>query len=208
MIDTCKELPQAAPRSRLPPWLKRPIVSSQGTHEVERSISDGDLHTVCAEASCPNRGECFARGTATFLILGNICTRNCGFCGIAHGSPQILDKDEPRRVADAVLRMGITHAVITSVTRDDLSDGGASQFSEVIRRIHRGMPGVTVEVLVPDFAGNPAALDAVCAANPDVFNHNIETVPRLYPHVLAAGRLPPVAGNPCDGSAKRCTIEG
>jgi lipoic acid synthetase len=165
---------------RLPPWLKRPMVASGTASTVERSVNVGGLHTVCVEAKCPNRGECFARGTATFLILGNTCTRKCGFCGIRHGAPMPLDKDEPRRVVEAIGRMGIRHAVVTSVTRDDCADGGAGQFADVVRRIHGELPGVSVEVLVPDFAGNQGALETVLQTQPEVFNHNIETVPRLY----------------------------
>jgi lipoic acid synthetase len=178
MIDTRPCAPQ-----RLPSWLKRPVAPAGALPVLEESLSDADLHTVCAEAKCPNRGECFGRGTATFLILGKICSRVCGYCGITHGAPQPLDKDEPRRVAAAVARMGVMHAVITSVTRDDLPDGGAGQFAEVIHLLKQDLPGVTVEVLVPDFCGNSRSLATVLDAGPHVFNHNIETVCRLYPKV-------------------------
>lgn len=184
MIDARTGLPQTvAGRRRLPPWLKRPLVASGVAQQLEKSLLDIRLHTVCTEAKCPNRSECFGRGTATFLILGNTCTRSCAFCGIAHGSPRPLDKDEPRRVAEAVRRMGITHAVVTSVTRDDLADGGAHVFAEIVGLISRELPRVSVEVLVPDFGGNPEALNLVLGARPHVFNHNVETVPRLYPAV-------------------------
>jgi lipoic acid synthetase len=183
MIDPNVCAPRPAERRRLPPWLKRPLAASGTANRLSQRLSDSRLHTVCAEARCPNQSECFGRGTATFLILGDTCTRNCGFCGIGHGSPAPVDKDEPRRVVEAVARMGITHAVITSVTRDDLADGGAGQFAEVITRMRRELPNVSVEVLVPDFAGNNDALDGVLDARPDVFNHNVETVPRLYPSV-------------------------
>jgi lipoic acid synthetase len=182
MIDTRPCEPQAQ-NLRLPPWLKRPLAPAGALRELEASLIDAGLHTVCAEAKCPNRGECFGRGTATFLILGKICSRACGFCGITHGTPQPLDKDEPRRVAAAVAHMGVMHAVITSVTRDDLPDGGAGQFAAVIRLIKQDLPSVTVEVLVPDFCGNSESLYTVLNAGPHVFNHNIETVVRLYPVV-------------------------
>lgn len=182
MIDM-RTSPPPTVSHRLPPWLKRPLVASPVAQQLEKSLLDGRLHTVCAEAKCPNRSECFGRGTATFLILGNTCTRSCAFCGIAHGSPRPLDKDEPRRVAEAVRRMGITHAVVTSVTRDDLADGGAHVFAEIIGVIRQELPAVSVEVLVPDFGGNQEALDLVLGARPHVFNHNVETVPRLYPAV-------------------------
>jgi lipoyl synthase len=183
MIDMRDQHPRTTVRGRLPPWLKRPLVASAVAQRLEESFLDDGLHTVCAEAKCPNKGECFGRGTAAFLILGGTCTRSCGFCGIAHGSPQPVDKDEPRRVVDAIGRMGITHAVVTSVTRDDLADGGAGMFAEAIRLVRRELPGVSVEVLVPDFQGNHAALDLVLTARPHVFNHNVETVARLYPSV-------------------------
>lgn len=183
MIDTRNQQPQTTAHNRLPPWLKRPLVASAVARQLEHALIDGRLHTVCAEAKCPNRGECFGRGTAAFLILGDTCTRSCGFCGIAHGSPKPVDNNEPRRVIDAIGRMGITHAVVTSVTRDDIADGGAGLFAEVVRLVRRELPGVSVEVLVPDFKGNRAALEMVLAARPHVFNHNVETVARLYPAV-------------------------
>jgi lipoyl synthase len=173
----------AAAQRRLPSWLKRPVALAGTVRLLEQSLTDANLHTVCAEAKCPNRGECFGRGTATFLILGKICSRSCGFCGITHGAPQPLDKDEPRRVVEAVKRMGVVHAVVTSVTRDDLPDGGAGQFAAVIRLLKQELPAVTVEVLVPDFCGNERSFITVLDAGPHVFNHNIETVCRLYPVV-------------------------
>ncbi|HUI92908.1 MAG TPA: lipoyl synthase [Chitinivibrionales bacterium] len=175
--------PQSAAQRRLPSWLKRPLVPTATYRRLEQSLTDAHLNTVCSEAKCPNRAECFSRGTATFLILGSVCTRSCGFCGITHGAPQPVDKDEPRRVAEAVRRMAVSHAVITSVTRDDLPDGGACQFAAVIRLLKREMPAITIEVLVPDFHGNDASLCTVLDEGPHVFNHNIETVPRLYPMV-------------------------
>jgi lipoic acid synthetase len=138
------------------------------------------LHTVCEEARCPNLGECWGRGTATFMILGDTCTRSCGFCAVKTGRPLTLDREEPKRVALAIQRMELRHAVITSVNRDELEDGGASIFASTIRWTRRLSPGTTIEVLIPDFKGDAAALRAVCAARPEILNHNTETVPRLY----------------------------
>jgi lipoic acid synthetase len=138
------------------------------------------LHTVCQEANCPNRGECFNRGTATFLILGPVCTRNCGFCNVSPGRPAELNPREPELVAEAVLRMSLKHAVITSVTRDDLPDGGAAHFAATIRAVRNRNPQCTIEVLTPDFSGKRKHLETVLQASPNIFNHNVETVPRLY----------------------------
>ncbi len=141
------------------------------------------LHTVCESARCPNRADCFARGTATFMILGDICTRNCTFCAVRHGRPQPPDPEEPKHVAEAVRRLGLRYVVITSVTRDDLPDGGAGQFAQTIRIIRSHDPDILVEVLVPDFKGSLTALQMVLEAGLVVLNHNVETVPRLYPEV-------------------------
>jgi lipoic acid synthetase len=150
-----------------------------------------DLHTVCEEAHCPNLGECWGRGTATFMILGDVCTRACGFCAVRTGLPgQPPDPDEPRRVADAVARMGLRHAVITSVNRDDRPDGGASAFAATIREVRARVPGCAVEVLIPDFKGRAEALQVVVDARPDVLNHNVETVPRLYRRVRPGASFP------------------
>ena len=146
-------------------------------------LAEGDLHTVCEEARCPNLGECFCSGTATFLILGKICTRNCGFCAVEHGDPVPPDESEPERVAQAVKRMGLQYVVITSVTRDDLADGGASLFAKVIRSVRILGPEIKVEVLIPDFKGDQSSLKIVLNEYPDVLNHNIETISRLYPEV-------------------------
>jgi len=146
-------------------------------------MRDLELHTVCEEALCPNIGECWGAGTATFLILGDICTRRCGFCNVKTGRPRPLDPQEPERVARAVARMKLRHAVITSVNRDELPDGGARIFAQTIRHIRELVPGCTVEVLIPDFKGSPTALATVMAARPDILNHNVETVPRLYRRV-------------------------
>jgi len=168
---------------RRPEWLKVRAPGGDDYHQVKGLLRTLGLHTVCEEAHCPNIGECFAQGTATFLILGDVCTRGCRFCAVAKGQPLALDREEPERVARAVARLGLRHAVITSVTRDDLPDGGASIFAEVIRKIHAYLPGCSVEVLIPDFQGSLEALRLVLAAGPEVLNHNIETVPRLYAQV-------------------------
>jgi lipoyl synthase len=146
------------------------------------------LHTVCEEASCPNIGECWEAGTATFMILGDVCTRACKYCGVAHGMPDTLDENEPDRVADAVAAMGLEHAVITSVNRDELPDGGAGIYAATIRTIHERVPGCSVEVLIPDFKGDEGALRKVVEARPEILGHNLETVERLHPEVRPGGR--------------------
>jgi lipoic acid synthetase len=181
---TIQEIPaeQTEPQpQRRPEWLKAKIPGGEGYARLKSIIDTNRLHTVCEEARCPNMGECWHSGTATFMILGDICTRSCGFCAVKTGRPDYgLDWDEPRRVADAVKLMGVRHAVITSVNRDERKDGGAPIFAETIRRIHAEVPGVTVEVLIPDFKGSEEALMMVLDAHPDILNHNLETVPRLY----------------------------
>jgi lipoic acid synthetase len=168
---------------RKPPWLKRRLPTDSSFQEVRGLIEKGRLHTVCQEAKCPNIWECYAHQTATFLIMGSRCTRNCRFCSVTPGPPEPLDPQEPARVAEAAARMGLRYAVVTSVTRDDLPDGGAAHFAATIRELRRLIPGTRVEVLIPDFQGNGSALLTVLAARPDVLNHNIESVPRLYPQV-------------------------
>lgn len=168
---------------RNPRWLVLPAMDLKAVARMEKRLADLQLATVCQSAHCPNLGECFAKGTATFMIMGTRCTRRCRFCAVDKGSPAPLDADEPRRIATAVHRMGVTHAVITSVTRDDLPDGGAGHFVKTIQHIRKRCPGLSVEVLVPDLNGAVQALDWVCGARPDVFNHNIETVPRLYTRI-------------------------
>jgi lipoic acid synthetase len=160
--------------------MKRDIAYSGRHAEVSELISSRQLHTVCAEAKCPNRGECFSRGSAAFLILGPICTRNCAFCGVESGQPLNACVDEGERLAEAAKRMGLKHIVVTSVTRDDLCDGGASAFADVLTHLRDKIPGATTEVLIPDFQGSADALTTVLNAKPDVLNHNVETVPRLY----------------------------
>ena len=179
-------MPDAAPQPpplRKPDWLKRRLPTGETFNEVRELIEAGKLHTVCQEAKCPNIWECYSHRTATFLILGERCTRNCRFCSVAPGLPGPLDLDEPGRVAEAVERMGLKYAVVTSVTRDDLPDGGAAHFAATIGEIRRRVPEAEIEVLIPDFQGDRAALETVLRARPDVLNHNIETVPRLYSRV-------------------------
>ena len=166
---------------RKPPWLKVPAPGGPKYRELKGMISEQNLNTVCAEANCPNVGECWERGTATFMILGDVCTRRCGFCNVQTGKPTWNDPLEPLRVANSVKRMGLRHAVVTSVDRDDLPDYGAGAFVGVIRSIRKLAAGCKVEVLTPDFRGEEMPLAKVIAERPDVFNHNVETVPRLYP---------------------------
>jgi len=168
-------------RERKPPWFKVPAPGGPRYRELAELIRGEGLHTVCQEAACPNVGECWERGTATFMILGDTCTRRCGFCNVKTGRPTFDDPLEPARVARTVARMGLRHAVITSVDRDDLPDLGAGAFVGVIRQIRRQAPGCKVEVLTPDFRGQEMPLARVIAERPDVFNHNVEVVPRLYP---------------------------
>lgn len=163
-----------------PRWLSRRLPTTPEYEQVRALVRDGRLHTVCQEANCPNKFECFSRRTATFMILGDRCTRNCRFCNVEHGGCTPPDPEEPSRVADAAARMGLRYVVVTSVTRDDLTDGGAWLFAETIAAIHNKIPGALVEVLIPDFQGNEHALATVLKARPDVLNHNVETVPRLY----------------------------
>jgi lipoic acid synthetase len=168
-------------RERKPPWFKVRAPGGARFLELKRMIDDQELNTVCEEAACPNIGDCWQRGTATFMILGDTCTRRCGFCNVKTGRPNEVDPLEPLRVAQSVKRMGLRHAVITSVDRDDLPDLGSTAFVGVIRSIRRFAPGCKVEVLTPDFRGEEMPLARVIAERPDVFNHNVETVPRLYP---------------------------
>lgn len=162
-----------------PPWIKVTVRRSEAFHRLEETVREFNLATVCEEARCPNIFECWSRGTATFMLMGEVCTRHCGFCSVASGPLRPLDPREPAGVAESVRRMGIRHAVITSVNRDDLADGGAAHFAATIAAVRRAAPGVTIEVLVPDFEGDEEAIDAVLDADPEVFAHNIETVPRL-----------------------------
>jgi lipoyl synthase len=168
-------------RERKPRWLKVKAPGGPSYRRIQALMRDKSLHTVCEEANCPNIGECWERGTATFMILGDVCTRRCGFCNVKTGVPGIVDRAEPFRVGHAVKQMGLRHCVVTSVDRDDLPDGGAGVFADTIRAIRARAPGCAVEVLTPDFRGQEMPLARVIDARPDVFNHNVETVPRLYP---------------------------
>jgi lipoyl synthase len=163
-----------------PPWLKKRIPPYQDLLKVRSILAATDLHTVCEEARCPNLGECFSRGTATFLILGNICTRDCGFCAVEHGDPVPADEKEAEKVAQAVQKMDLRYVVVTSVTRDDLPDGGASQFARTIQAIRNMNSEIKIEVLIPDFKGDPSSLGVVLREYPEVLNHNVETIARLY----------------------------
>ncbi len=166
-------------KSRKPNWLRAKLPSGKGYSAVRKMVDDNQLHTVCQSAQCPNMGECWSRGTATVMILGNVCTRSCNFCAIQTGRPTELDLGEPARVADAVAKMNLRHCVITSVTRDELADGGASVWAATIRAIRNRNPSTAIEVLTPDFKGNVDQVDVVLDAVPDIFNHNVETVERL-----------------------------
>ena len=177
-------VPPASPAAgRKPSWLKMKVPAGDGYSSLLRLVNDQKLHTVCQSAKCPNMGECWAAGTATLMILGDVCTRSCGFCHIATGRPPTLDLDEPVRVGYAVAQMKLGHAVLTSVNRDELPDGGAAVWAHTIREVRRQSPGTSVEVLIPDFAGNWDALQVVLDERPDILNHNIESVPRLYKQV-------------------------
>lgn len=176
------------PTPALPEWIRARKLQLGGLHEIKKQMRSGGLHTVCEEAACPNRSECFSRGTATFLINGRVCTRNCGYCSIAHGRPSALDPDEPRELVRAVVEMKLEHVVITAVDRDDLDDGGAYGFVECIRCVRDLSEPPTIEVLTPDFRGDLAQVDRIIDAHPDVYNHNVETVRRLYREVRRSGR--------------------
>jgi len=178
------------PREPKPEWLKVRAPGSDNYLRLKGVMRELRLNTVCEDAHCPNIGECWHHGTATFMILGDVCTRACSYCAVAHGKPNELDTAEPGRVAEAIARMGLQYAVVTSVDRDDLDDGGASIFAETIRQTRVRVPGCRIEVLIPDFQGVESALRAVLDAGPDVLNHNIETVPRLYRMARSGGKYP------------------
>lgn len=173
---------------RKPSWLKVKAPGGENYVRLKGLMKELNLHTVCEEAHCPNVGECWQHGTATFMILGDVCTRNCGYCAVSHGRPPKYDIDEPNRVGAAIAQMNLQHAVITSVDRDDLPDYGAYIFAETIRQIHQRLPGCSVEVLVPDFQGDEDAIRTVLEAGPEIYNHNTETVPRLYKRARPGGR--------------------
>jgi lipoic acid synthetase len=171
-----------------PEWIKVRAPTSPEYFSTRATLAELKLHTVCQEACCPNIGECFGHHTATFMLMGDVCTRNCPYCAVAHGKTRPLDPDEPRRIAEAVARLGLTHVVMTSVDRDDLADGGAGHFAAAAHAIKAALPTARVEVLVPDFKGVHASVEAVVAAPIDIYNHNIETVPRLYRRCRPGGR--------------------
>jgi lipoic acid synthetase len=186
MKDEVEEMKPVQPQTislGKPAWIGRPLPSDPAFARTSLLLEDGRLHTVCREARCPNRGECFSRGTAAFLILGDCCTRFCRFCAVSQGTPEPPDPDEPRRVAEAAAAMALDYVVVTSVTRDDLADGGAGAFAETIRCLRSSLPAARVEVLIPDFQGEEAPLRCVLDARPDTLNHNLETVARLYREV-------------------------
>src|SRR5262249_37251291 len=180
----------AQPRQPKPEWLKVRAPGSPSYLRLKGLMRQLKLHTVCEEAQCPNIGECWNHGTATFMILGDVCTRACSYCAVAHGRPAQVDTAEPARVADAIRALGLTYVVVTSVDRDDLADGGASIFAATIRQTRARLPECRIEVLIPDFQGHEAALHTVLAAQPDILNHNTETVPRLYRMARSGGRYP------------------
>jgi len=173
---------------RLPPWFKVEATTGPDYLDIKRTMDKLKLHTICEEARCPNRWECWNARTATFLILGDICTRRCHYCSVETGRPSAIDYEEPRRVAEAVQALGLRHAVVTSVNRDELEDGGAAIFTDTIRQTRQLSPDCTIEVLIPDFEGNEAALAMVCAEKPEILNHNIETVRRLFPSLRPQGK--------------------
>src|SRR5437764_3311320 len=186
-------IPLSPPQPKLPKpdWLKVRAPGSPSYLRLKALMRDLHLHTVCEEARCPNIGECWHHGTATFMILGDVCTRACSYCAVAHGRPNEVDTAEPVRVADAIRTLDLTYVVITSVDRDDLKDGGASIFADTIRETRARLPRCRIEVLIPDFQGNEAALQDVLDARPDILNHNTETVPRLYRMARSGGRYGP-----------------
>ncbi|MDQ0463070.1 lipoic acid synthetase [Caulobacter ginsengisoli] len=196
VIDTLKARPRHpekqsrpdTPLLRKPDWLRVRAPGSPGYNETRAIVREHGLTTVCEEAACPNIGECWSQKHATMMIMGEICTRACAFCNVATGRPDPLDPTEPARVGDAVARMGLKHVVITSVDRDDLADGGAGHFAQVVRAIRAAAPGTTIEILTPDFLRKPGAAEVVIDSQPDVFNHNLETVPRLYLNIRPGAR--------------------
>ena len=175
-------------RKRLPEWLRMPLSKGARSRDTADSLESRSLNTICEEARCPNRNHCWSRGTATFLVMGEKCTRSCPFCSVAGGVPGALDPEEPRKVAEAALELGLRHVVVTSVNRDDLADQGSQHFVECIAELRKQIEGVKVEVLTPDFRGDSDAIDRIIEARPDVFNHNIETVPSLYKRVRPGAR--------------------
>ena len=188
VLNNAPEQPQQLTTKRKPKWLKAKLPGGPGYDRLRGILHEHKLFTVCEEAGCPNMGECWARGVATIMILGDTCTRACGFCNVKTGKPPVLDKDEPRRVAESLALMGLKHVVVTSVNRDELSDGGAGIWAETIIRSKEACPAMSIEVLIPDFMGDWAALQMVIDAKPHIINHNIETVKRMYPAVRPSAK--------------------
>jgi len=187
-VSTVIPLTPVGLREPKPDWLKVRAPGSPSYLRLKGLMRELKLHTVCEEARCPNIGECWTHGTATFMILGDICTRACGYCAVGHGRPEAVDDAEPSRVAEAVQKLELAHVVVTSVDRDDVADGGAKIFADTIREIRKRVPSISIEVLIPDFQGHEAALHTVLDAGPDILNHNTETVPRLYRMARSGGR--------------------
>ena len=194
VLDSSRPIPVPSSPARKPSWIKVQAPGGENYIRLKTLMRELGLHTVCEEARCPNIGECWEHQAATFMILGDVCTRNCAYCAVAHGRPPKYDIAEPYRVAQAIAEMGLQHAVITSVDRDDLPDFGAWVFAETIRQIHERIPGCSVEVLVPDFQGNEDSIRTVLEAGPEIYNHNTETVPRLYKKCRPGGRYERVMG--------------
>lgn len=188
VLNNKSSVPQQLHLGKKPDWIRARVPGGDGYHRLKQIIDDHQLHTVCQEASCPNMGECWSRGTATIMILGDTCTRSCGFCNVKTGRPAAVDLDEPRRVAESLALMGLKHVVITSVDRDDLPDGGAAIWAETIRRVHESCPEMSVEVLVGDFKGSRKDLQTVIDAKPEILAHNMETVLRMHPTVRPQAR--------------------
>jgi lipoic acid synthetase len=182
-METLTAPPKSAPRPRLPEWLRLSLPTSSAFTKTRELLNDLKLHTVCESAKCPNHWECWSKGTATFMIAGDRCTRACGFCAVSTAKPLALEADEPQRVAEATKRMGLKHVVITAVARDDLADGGAEHFRQTIEATRAANPGIVIEVLVPDFLDKDDCIETVLGANPEIYNHNLETVRRLTPSV-------------------------
>lgn len=188
VLNNADEARQSMRIGRKPEWLRARVPGGEGYLRLKGIIDEHRLHTVCQEASCPNMGECWSRGSATIMILGDTCTRSCGFCNVKTGRPASLDIDEPRRVAASLALMGLKHVVITSVNRDELPDGGAEIWAETVRRVHEACPGMSVEILVGDFCGDEKAIQTVCDSRPEIISHNMETVERMHPAVRPQAR--------------------
>lgn len=177
------EQPAKSTVERLPEWVRRSVLNTEDNREVRQILKEQGLNTICESGRCPNKGECWAKRTATFMLMGSVCTRTCKFCAVNKGKPEPLDETEPKRIVEAARQMGLRHVVLTSVNRDELPDQGSNHFAQTIRALYEGIPGVVVEVLTPDFQGKRECIEVVLAARPSVYNHNVETVPRLYKRV-------------------------